>query len=102
MVTCGAPQGSILGPLLFLIYVNDIRSAVDCELFLYADDTALLVSSKCVFELGKLLSQLMSKSSTRLMESGHSLHFFPLIAILLKPDFLMLPALKLQYKVKPQ
>ena len=41
-VSCGVPQGSILGPLLFLIYVNDMSQAVKCDLFLYADDTSCL------------------------------------------------------------
>ena len=39
---CGVPQGSILGPLLLLIYVNDMSEAVKCDLFLYANDTCLV------------------------------------------------------------
>ena len=40
-INYGVQQGSILRPLLFLLYVNDISQAVDCELFLYADDSCL-------------------------------------------------------------
>ena len=43
-VTCGVPQGSILGPLLFLLYVNDMHISVYCRLALYADDSALIFS----------------------------------------------------------
>ena len=47
-MSCSVPQGSILVPLLFLIYVNDMSQAVECNLYLYADDSGLLVQHKSV------------------------------------------------------
>ena len=73
-VTCGVPQGSILGPLLFTIYVNDMISAVKCELYLYADDSALVVSGKNPKQIENILSSELMSISTWLQENKLSLH----------------------------
>ena len=56
-ITCGVPQGSILGPLLFFLYINDIPQAVSCEILLYADDTCLFFQHKNVKTIEKQLNE---------------------------------------------
>lgn len=75
IIEWGVPQGIVLGPLLFLIFINDIPHASDLGTWLFADDTAL-VSSACSFQLlQNKMNEEVKKIQDWLLANKLSVHY---------------------------
>ena len=72
---CGVPQESILGPFLFLLYINDMLQAIDCELLLYANDTCLIFQHKDIHEIEIVLNKNFSTLCDWFVDNKLSIHF---------------------------
>ena len=72
---CGVPQGSVLGPLLLLIYINDIDACSKLlDFYLFADDTNLLYANKSLRVLERIVNDELKKVASWLLANKLTLN----------------------------
>ena len=86
----GVPQGSVLGPLLFLIFINDLPNCVkQSKIVLYADDTALFFANKDVMTIERALQEGLNSLNNWFHENGLTVNCSKTNVTLVEIDIIM-------------
>jgi hypothetical protein len=74
-VLCGVPQGSVLGPLLFILYINDLSESSNFDPVLYADDAALVISANNLKKLRQKINREANSFYSWLVDNKLTLNY---------------------------
>ena len=98
-ILCGVPQGSVLGPLLFLVYLNDICNSSNLlDFFLFADDTNLLYADRSLKNLELTVNKELAKVSDWLIANKLTVNIKKSNFVIFRPrqkKLTLQPAIKL-------
>ena len=75
LITSGVPQGSVLGPSLFVLFVNDLPIVLErCQILMYADDTVLYFTASNAQEISSTLTSQLAKVTDWLVDNSLFIH----------------------------
>ena len=84
-ITCGIPQWSVLGPTLFLIFINDLPDCHAMQTLLFADDTTLLMSGPNILDLQNTINDELKNVKKWLIQNKLTLNLNKTICYSIQP-----------------